>query len=110
MYGHKYLNIAQLIAATKGQWEIFFLEANIPEDEAKQYSDIFHANRMTFSTLHELKKEDLSDLGITVLGDIKNILRKAKASSTSSLNQASSANVFMKTPAAKLSQLDENMT
>ena len=34
---------------------------------------------MTFNALHELTKEDLSDIGITVLGDIKNVLRKAKA-------------------------------
>ena len=33
---------------------------------------------MTINALHELTKEDLSDLGITILGDIKNILRKAK--------------------------------
>ena len=65
---------------------------------------------MTFNALHELTKEDLSELGITVLGDIENILRKAKASSVSSLNQAGSANIFMKAPAAKLPQLNEDMT
>ena len=68
---------------------------------------------MTFNALHELTKEELSDLGITVLGDINNILRKAKASSTSStssLNQAGSANIFMKAPTAKLPQLNEDMT
>ena len=104
--------MAQSIATTKGQWETFFLEANIPEDEAKQYSEIFHTNRMTFNALHELIKEDLSNLGLTytVVGDIKNILRIAKASSTSSLNQAGSAKIVMKAPAAKLPQLNEDMT
>ena len=38
------------------------------------------------------------------------MLRKAKASSTSSLNQTGSTNVFMKAPAAKLPQLNEDMT
>ena len=80
-----YFNMAQSIATTKGQWETVFREANIPEDEAKQYSEIFHTNRMTFNASHEITKEHLSDLGITVLGDIKDNLRKAKASSTSSL-------------------------
>ena len=102
--------MARSIATTKGQWKTFFREANILEEEAKQYSEIFHANPMTFGTLHELKKEDLSDLGITILDDMKSISRKAKASSASSLNQAGSANVFMKTPAAKLPQLNEDMT
>ena len=102
--------MAQSIAATKGQWETFFHEANIPEDEAKQYSEIFYTNRMTFNALHELTKEDLSDLGIIVLGDIKNILRKAKASSASSQNQTGSSNIFIKAPAAKLPQLNEDMT
>ena len=45
--------MAQPIATTKGQWETFFCEANIPEDEAKQYSEIFHTNQMTFNALHE---------------------------------------------------------
>ena len=49
--------MAQLIATTEEQWETFFREVNIPEDEAKQYSEIFHANRMTFNTLHELTKK-----------------------------------------------------
>ena len=79
--------MVQSIATTKGQWETFFHEANIPEDEANQHSEIFHTNRMTFNALHELTKEDLSDLGIIVIGEIKNILRKAKASSSSSKNQ-----------------------
>ena len=43
--------MAQSIATTKGQWETFFHEANIPEDEAKQYSEISHTNRMTFNAL-----------------------------------------------------------
>ena len=90
--------------------ENIFREANIPENEAKQYSEIFHINRMTFNASHELAEENLSDLGITVLGDIKNILRKAKASSASSLNHAGSANIFMKAPAATLPQLNEDMT
>ena len=65
---------------------------------------------MTFNALHELTKEGLSDLGLIGLGDIKNILRKAKASSASSQNQTGSSNIFMKAPAAKLPQLNENMT
>ena len=65
---------------------------------------------MAFNTLHELTKEDLSDLGTKVLGDIKNVLTKAKESSTSSLNQVGSAKVFMKAPTVKLPQLNENMT
>ena len=60
MYGLKYLNMAQSIATTKRQCEKFFCEANIPEDEAKQYSEMLHANPMTFSILHELTKEDPS--------------------------------------------------
>ena len=102
--------MTQSIATTKGQWETFFHEANIPEDEAKQYSEIFHTNRMTFNVLHELTKEDLSDLCIIVLGDMKNILRNTKASSASSQNQTGSSNIFMKAPAAKLPQLNEDMT
>ena len=65
---------------------------------------------MTFNALHELTKEDLSDLGIIVLGDTKNTSGNAKASSASSLNQAGSANIFRKAPAAKLPQLNEDMT
>ena len=92
------------------KWETFFHEANIPEDEVKQYFEIFHTNQMMSNALHELTKEDLSDLGIIVLGNIKNILRKAKASSASLQNQTGSLNIFMKAPAAKLPQLYEDMT
>ena len=65
---------------------------------------------MTFNILHQLAKEDLSDLNITVLGDMKNILGKPKASSTSSMKQASSGNVFMKASAVKPPQLNDDMT
>ena len=51
--------MVQLIATTKGQLETFFHEANIAEDEAKQYSEVFHTNQMTFNALHELTREDL---------------------------------------------------
>ena len=63
--------MAQSITTTTRKWETFFHQAQFPEDEAKQYSEIFHANPMTFGTLHELTKEGLSDLGITVLDDTK---------------------------------------
>ena len=76
--------MVQSIATTKGQWETFFREVNISEDEAKQYSEIFHTNQMMFNAFHELviTKEDLSDLhvGIIVLGDIKNIIFKKSKS------------------------------
>ena len=102
--------MAQSIATTKGQWQTFFREPNNREDEAKQYSEIFHTNGMTFNVLHELTKKDLTDLSITVPGEIKNILKKAKASSSNSLNQAGSATIFIKAPTAKLAQLNEDMT
>ena len=61
----------QAIATTKGQWETVFRNANIPDVETKQHSEILHTKRTTFNASNELTKEDLSDLGIIVLGDIK---------------------------------------
>ena len=71
--------MAQSIATTKGQWQTFFREPKIREDEDKQYSETFHTNRMTFNVLHELTKEGLSDIGITVLGEIKKFFKESKS-------------------------------
>ena len=58
-------------------WEHFFVAAKIPQRDAKAYAKIFSENRITEVLLPDLTKDNLQDLGITILGDALSILRHA---------------------------------
>ena len=60
-------------------------------------------------TLKDITKEDLKDLGIAVLGDIKTILKIGSTQETPD-NIQSMHHSFMKAPAAKLLGLTAEMT
>ena len=55
-------------------WEQFFIDAKIPKKEAKTYAKLFTDQRISESTIKDLTKDYLQELGITVLGDILLIL------------------------------------
>ena len=46
-------------------WLQFFLDANIPAEESKEYAKIFVGNRMTEELLSEITMDTLRELGIT---------------------------------------------
>ena len=100
---------------SKDDWVTIFTTNGIPLEEATSYANIFVANRISNTTLSELTKEDLVDLGITVLGDIKTILRlsqpvpaTAVLPADTSSDQPSSQ--FMKIPAAQPPQILPDIT
>ena len=95
----------------RSDWLQFYLDANVPAEESKEYASIFIGNRMTEELLSEITMDTLRELGITYLGDILAILRhakkylppaeqKPKADSTSTVQP----------PSAKLPQLASYMT
>ena len=60
---------------SKESWTNFIIAAGIPPEESATYATAFVDNRLTESSLPELSKEYLKDLGITIIGDIITILK-----------------------------------
>ena len=61
-----------------GRWEVFFRGAGMYSPEAKAYAAAFVQHKVRGDTLDDLDKDDLRDMGITAVGDIKRILKYAK--------------------------------
>ena len=62
---------------SKTAWENWFKkEAKLPATQASEYAELFHNNRINETTLPDITKADLHELGITTLGDVKQILRR----------------------------------
>lgn len=59
-------------------WFNFFLEAGIPPSDAGNYAVTFTENRIQPDMMADLTKEYLSEMGITVLGDVIAILKHAR--------------------------------
>ena len=59
-------------------WTNFFQDAGISSSEAQTYTAAFVQHNIRNDTLEDLDKEDLRDIGITAIGDIKRILKFAK--------------------------------
>ena len=87
-------------------WEKFFSDAKIPKKDATAYAKIFVQNRITGDLLSDLTKDTLQELGITVLGDCLAIVRHSRNSVSSTITQS----VQIKAPAAKLPQINQEMT
>ena len=57
---------------SKTAWENWFKkEAKLPATQASDYAELFHNNRINETTLPDITKADLHELGITTLGDVK---------------------------------------
>ena len=99
---------------SKEQWETFLKAAGVPDAESTTYADKLVEQRTSIRNLPEFERDDFRDLGITVLGDIKNIIRHAKSTnSTPSNTGAVPVNQqapLMKPPAAQLPRIDAEMT
>ena len=95
------------LTSTKEQWETFLKAAGIPDAESTTYADKLVAQRVSIQTITDFDRDEFTELGISVLGDIKNILRHAKSSnSTTATIQAPT----MKAPAAQLPRIEAEMT
>ena len=60
------------------QWEQFFTAACIPSTKSKMYTATFVTNHITETMLPILSKDYLTDLGVTIIGDILAIIQHAK--------------------------------
>ena len=69
---------------SKEQWTNVFINIQIPVDIAETYAETFINNRITETNFIDFTKEDLQELGINTLGDIKAILRHQQHPPTSS--------------------------
>ena len=104
-----------MVLPTKELWVNFFTSIPIPPTQSSEYTN---ANHITEDNLHEFQQSHLQ-VGITALGNLKNILRKTKnlqplvpvttQSTPDSTDNVPSAS-FMKTSAAKLPQLNAGKT
>ena len=101
---------------TEQQWETFFKDAEIPDDEAEAYAKIMKDNRIKAATLPDLNTELLKSLGITIIGDVLAIIRHAKSKCQATAEPASISQSAMtptfKAPAAaaKLPSISNEMT
>ena len=78
----------------------------IPDTDAATYTTKIHNNRVTELLLPDLNKQFLTDLGITVIGDILTILQHA----TQSPSSATSHSSFLKPAMAKAPEIAADMT
>ena len=60
------------------EWTDFFRDAGISSSEAQTYKAAFAQHNIRSDMLEDLDKEDLRDMGITAIGDIKRILKYSK--------------------------------
>ncbi len=60
------------------QWKTLLESKGIPEADATTYSAQFVAEQLTGAELPDLTKDDLKDLGVTILAHQIKILRIAK--------------------------------
>ena len=67
-----------MVLWVKEDWIQFFIAANIPDDAANSYATTFVENRITESLLPQLDRQYLTQLGITIIGDILCILKEAE--------------------------------
>jgi hypothetical protein len=67
--------IAYLISE---KWKTFFNDAGVPTNEIDTYASKFALNRIQTDMLVDLNKDYLNDMGITIIGDVIAILRRAK--------------------------------
>ena len=90
-------------------WTKFFKDTQIPEDIAATYAQTFTDNRMDSIDALNMTKEDLSVLGINVMGDVKKIIRCLKQLAPIEPVDIKPG-ISAKIPAAKLPQLQAEMT
>ena len=99
------------LTSTKEQWETFLKAAGIPDAESATYADTLVQQRVSIHSVPDLNREEFRELGITVLGDVKNILRHAKSTLVTNSDAASVTNApTMKAPAAQLPHIAAEMT
>ena len=64
-----------MVLQTKEQWTKLFGSIHIPADTVTVYADKFILDYITKLNFPDFTKDDLQELGITAIGDIKNTLR-----------------------------------
>lgn len=96
----------------ESDWRTFFLSIGIPDTASQTYAKSFHDNRVNEELLPSLDKPLLTDLGITVIGDILKILNHIKQLTPrikSALTTIPST-PQSKAPPAKLPEINSEMT
>ena len=93
-----------MVLHSKDDCVTLFKTNGISLEEATTYANIFVANHISNTTLAELAKTDLIDIGITVLRDIKTILQLSPSVQAATVPADNSSDQthsqFMKIPAA----------
>ena len=90
--------------------DFFKTTVGLSDEKADQYSKIFVDNNITEDTLSELTRDILRELGITVLGDVLNILKKCKTTSAEPVQHTTNTSAIVKPPPPKLPVLTMEIT
>ena len=94
---------------TEPQWKEFLTSAGITDDAAcTTYAQAFVTNGLTETSIPQLDKETLTELGVTTIGHRLSILNLVKSSGTIPLSVATP--VAKASVTAKLSELSPDMT
>ena len=105
-----HLNMALRLRSEPEWTEYLKTTVGLHEDQSTAYGKIFNDNHFTEETLSELSKDILRELGITVLGDVLNILKKCKPQAGTAQAASSDSPPVVKPPPPKLPLLTMETT
>ena len=92
------------------EWEAVIAKAGVNPKSATDYAKIFADAKLTLSHMDMLDRETLTELGVTVLGDVFSILKLGKQQGPAATATASSAQASVKLPSVKAPSLHAEMT
>ena len=91
--------------ALEWSWQEWLENAGLAENEAKTYAKSFADNRVDPSFAPDLTKDLLKEMGVTVIGDIMNIMRYASPDTKPRTSHAAHVK-----PSVKIPELRAEMT
>ena len=99
-----------MVLRVKDDWFNFFCNAGIPPNTAHTYATAFVNNQITETTLPRLNRQYLTELGITIIGDVLTILAHTTSDSVPTTTTPNTTPPTPKSTKAKPPQITSEMT